>query len=266
MLFNYQLRDLDDIEPWLNEAEEPFLNWFALSDGWYWVEADDKQILTYTDEALKTLEAEFGPAPHNYVDYYVARLWEDLLDILPQVLNPLPRPLIERLEAPEEWLAWLAQAETWLFDQDEEDEEPFTLYFQAAGWWSARLLDISYMDNEPLLYFWRQQHDIYLYWNSQDAQRDGPAFWNYDPFITSMPIADFRQEMKWFNRRLLQDMSERIAGLLGSEAPDYVQIDAEQLKQEQRDRTHWLAEQMDALPSDDWDATLKAIAALELRL
>ncbi len=268
MLFNYQLRPLKDVQPWLDAAEDPFLHWFALTDGWYWLEIDDKELLKYTDDALKTMEVEFGPTEHSYVDYYAARLWEDLLDVLPQALNPLPQPLIERLEHPMEWVEWLGQVEVWLFDQDEEDEEPFDLYFRAAGWWSARLMDFTYLNDDPLLYVWREKHDIHLYWNSQDSRRDAKPVWQVDDLSFTLPIADFRREVKQYNNQLLQEMSERISELLGSEVADYegIDIDPEEIKQEQRARSKWLDEQIDALPSDDWDLTLKAIAVLEQRV
>lgn len=267
-MFNYQLRDLNQIQPWLDEAEDPFLHWTALTDGWYWLEVDGQPLLQYTDTALRQMESEFDPTEHNFVDYYVGRLWEDVLDVLPQAINPVPPPLIERIEEPAKWIEWLGQAEVWLFDQDEEDEEPFDLYFRAAGWWSSRLIDFSYLDNDPLLYVWREKHDIKLYWNSQNALHDAGETWTTDQASTVMPIADFRKEVKQFNNRFLQDMSERISELLGSDAADYegIWIEPDDIKQEQRARTKWLDEQIDALPSDDWDLTLKAIATLEQRV
>jgi len=261
MLFNFQLRDLKLVQPFLDAEELPYLDWFALTDGWYWMESPDgSELLRYTSAALKQWEAEFGPSDLPYVDYYVVRLWEDMLDILPDVLNPVPEPTAVRLEEPSEWLDWLARVEVWMLDQDEADEEPLNLYLQAAGWWSERMLDLSYLDDEPLLVFWRVDDHIHIYWDSLNGEK---LVWACDKLHVTMPVEDFRREMKHFHKRMIQEMSERISMVLGQWDDVGIRVEGDELKQEQRARSTWLDEQLHTLPDENWDAVLKTIAQLD---
>jgi hypothetical protein len=56
---------LDEVSPW--GRDQPTLHWFGLTEGWYWIEADGHQLLRWTRP----------DGPHPYVDYYLARLWEE---------------------------------------------------------------------------------------------------------------------------------------------------------------------------------------------
>ena len=58
----FQLTPLDQATPW----REHWPHWFGLTDGVYWIELDGHKLLC--DNGVP------------YVDYYVARFWEDLVD------------------------------------------------------------------------------------------------------------------------------------------------------------------------------------------
>ena len=92
MLFNFALFPLgetiiDRLEP---DGKHSSLCWYNLTDGWYWIEADTAQLFRYTPEWMALWSAQ-DPCPVHwpYVDYQVVRLWEDLLEILPKVMEPL---------------------------------------------------------------------------------------------------------------------------------------------------------------------------------
>lgn len=51
--------------------------------GWYWLEAGGHELL----HRIRLDD------PHPYIDYYLARLWEDLNVLTPKVLEPVPDDL-----------------------------------------------------------------------------------------------------------------------------------------------------------------------------
>ncbi|WSK39909.1 DUF5984 family protein [Micromonospora maris] len=69
------------------------LHWFGLTDGWYWIDLNGHELLRYSDHTMRHLHAD-GYEGMPYVDYYVVRLWEDLLQALPAVLEPVPADLV----------------------------------------------------------------------------------------------------------------------------------------------------------------------------
>lgn len=48
MLFNFWLRPLADVAPWVSENEQR-LHWFGLTDGCYWLDVGKDTLFQYTD-------------------------------------------------------------------------------------------------------------------------------------------------------------------------------------------------------------------------
>jgi hypothetical protein len=70
--FRFELDAISDIQPWGEPGCEN-LHWFGLTSGRYWIETPLGEVLRYTPEIMKLWNL-----PFNYVDYQVARLFEDL--------------------------------------------------------------------------------------------------------------------------------------------------------------------------------------------
>jgi hypothetical protein len=92
MLFNFVLRPLGDVAPW--GKDPPKLHWFGLTDGWFWLEADDQTLFRFSDTFLEQRCGQGSTAPVPYVDYYVVRLWEDVLDGLHDFLSQVPLAVV----------------------------------------------------------------------------------------------------------------------------------------------------------------------------
>src|SRR4051794_34154431 len=89
-MFEFTLDAIDAIQPW-GEPGKLSLSWFALSLGEYHLELGGREVLRYSDAAVEYFKrvaprARAGP----FVEYQVARLHEDLLQIIPQVLQRVP--------------------------------------------------------------------------------------------------------------------------------------------------------------------------------
>lgn len=92
MLFNFQLRPLSEVTPWVYQGQR-YLHWFGLTEGWYWLRVNEnEEIFRYSPELLADWYGEYAeePALLPYADYYVVRLWKDLLEMLPRILKPHP--------------------------------------------------------------------------------------------------------------------------------------------------------------------------------
>ena len=75
---HYELRDLESVAPWGDDP--PSLHWFGLTDGWYDLQLDEARIFETSD------------SDGRGVDYYVARMWEDLIAVAPHALNGSSAP------------------------------------------------------------------------------------------------------------------------------------------------------------------------------
>ena len=90
MLFNFQLRSLEQVLPWQSQGQS-YLHWFGLTDGWYWLHLGEVEHFRYTDAIMAVWrETTDDVAVLPYVDYQVVRLWEDIQEILPHILEPIP--------------------------------------------------------------------------------------------------------------------------------------------------------------------------------
>lgn len=94
--FRFELRPLAQAHPWGGDRRT--LHWFGLTDGWYWIELNGHELLRYSDQTVRRWQAD-GYQDVPYVDYYVVRLWEDLLELLPAVLEPVPADLVPFIES-----------------------------------------------------------------------------------------------------------------------------------------------------------------------
>lgn len=176
-LFNFHLRELAAIEPF--GGERPTLHWFGLSDGWYWLTVGGSELFRY-DRAFMRREEPWcaDPTALPYVDYYVVRLWEDLLEQLPAVLAPVPPELAERVSDAVSWRDWQERASQWLDALDEHgDQAAFDaavdLVEAACGWWVERRLDTGYLRHGSRLRFWRVGDTVHLRWNDRGERLEG---------------------------------------------------------------------------------------------
>lgn len=280
MLFHFQLRALADVAPWGSPGKFN-LHWFGLTDGWYWLQMDeDNEVFRYSSKLLAHWHALYPAETISspYVDYYVVRLWEDILAILPDILEPLPPQLAHMLETDEQIKQWQQRAEHWEqrrerrmredeveYDEAEEDEV-WDIYSQATLWWDHRMLNTGYVTAPPHLWFWHDGIYIHCYWdNRQLSLTDLPAWATQQGHIRLTP-AQFLEEVTSFHTRLFLAMAERIEeAKLSWSRPD-VALDFAALEKEQQDRFQWLARARDRAASRSttpWNEVLDAMKTMD---
>ncbi|MFD3518885.1 DUF5984 family protein [Streptomyces sp. NPDC058653] len=222
--FRFGLTPVNDIQPW--GGDTPSLSWFSLTDGWYDMVADGHHLLRYTDGTC--------------VDYYVVRLWEDVLDALPEALEPVPSELV----------AFVAGDSTAWLSADSPDADA------AATWYGQHGLDTGYLRLAPGIRWWRTVGD--------GGDRMTVA-WTYDPdeaheFTApatgrvTVPTSDFLAAVTTLDRDLFAAMEERVTALEADGPPPGVEIDLTHLRHEQRDRATWLRRALERPCDTDWAA------------
>ena len=223
--FGFELTPLPEVGAW--GREKPTLHWFGLTDGWYWIELGEVRLLRFS--------ADYEVP---YVDYYVVRLWEDLLGLLPAVLEEVPTDLVDFLMS--DHLDW---------NEDESDAAEAAIY-----WWSDRYLDLGYLREPPTLRCWRTGDQVTIDWNAPANFAEPRAL------RVTVAVDEFVAAVEEFDRLLFAAMEVRIAEVEAA-PPVGVELDLAQLRSEHRDRSKWLEHARARERSTDWSA-VRAGAAL----
>src|SRR5262249_17997042 len=157
--------------------------WFGLTHGWYWIRVGETVLFRYTRAVLAHWAAHWArqhpgeqAAEHlgglPYVDYQVAHLWSDLLDLLPYVLAPLPPRLALVVSPQEAWMTWQRQAEA-ATRGTFPDEDARDLLYKATRWWFNRWIDSQYLVAGPQIVCWSDGEQVHVQWDNRDRLLDG---------------------------------------------------------------------------------------------
>lgn len=273
MRLQFRLRHVTNIAPW-GSADRPVLHWFALTDGWYWIEAGEAELFRYSRAEVDTAVQE-GPdalrarefVEMPYADYYVVRLWEDLLEMLPDVLEPVSARLIAALGAERRWLAWEQQAKTAVEAVDDETsyENAQDTLEAAAEWWWKRHLYTNYLQAGPQIWFWSDRRNAHVEWDNQECVRDDIPVWETLSGSHSMPAAALVEEVRSFDARFMQQMQDRVASVQAEWTRPEIALDPG-LAEEHLVCSRSMGQCMESLarhPPTDWDVVFRAIAQIE---
>lgn len=220
------------------------LHWFWLTDGWYCLDLGGHEVLRYGERTVRELRQD-GPA-HPYVDYYVVRLWEDVIALVSEALEPVPPDLAGVA-------AQLEPQWTWR-DTPEADA--------ALAWHSAGFLNIGYLRVAPLVRCWRTADTVTLAWEHGADPEGVVEFAGPQSGRVTVPTRVFLDAVADFDRALLAAMAERIAGLAAMPLPPGVTFDLAQLHREHRSRTAWLPRALARDRHTDWSTIRTGVRTL----
>ncbi|MFG1809630.1 DUF5984 family protein [Streptomyces sp. NPDC049040] len=237
--FRFGLTPLDQVEPWGREQRS--LHWFGLTDGWYCVDLGGHEVLRYSERTVRELGSDRdGGRPHPYVAYYVARLWEDVVALTSEALEPVPQDLVDiAAETSPDW--------TWL---EVPEAEP------ALSWHSAGFLYTDYLRVAPHIRCWRTvaggDDTVTLSWQHQPDPEGVISFAGPQAGRVAMPTGEFVAAVTELDRALLAAMDRRIGELEAAGPMPGVEVDMERLRREHRDRATWLQRARDHERNTDW--------------
>ncbi|MEZ4730137.1 MAG: DUF5984 family protein [Caldilineaceae bacterium] len=241
MLFNFQLRSPDTITPWLAD-NQPYLHWFGLTDGWYWLDVGTDILFQYTEPMLRFWNTPIDPHPYRaYVDYQVARLWEDVLEQLPSILEPIPDRVLQRLQPGIAAIHWRdAVIDQLVPEHGEVTDQAIERLDRATDWLETRWLDVGYLRAGPRIWLWNDGDMISLHWDNRGCIIDDVVVWTATHGTITIPMATFIDEVRSFHARLLGAMHTRIVLAQDHWPRPNVQIDLPRLVKQQHERSGWL--------------------------
>jgi hypothetical protein len=245
----FGLTPLPAVRPW--GREQPTLHWFGLTDGWYCLDLDGHEVLRYSDRTVQELRGDrTDERPHPYVDYYVVRLWEDLIALVSQAMEPVPPDLAELA-------ADLSPAWTWLDTPEAE---------AATAWHDAGFLYTDYLRVAPIVRCRRTvvggDDTVTIAWAHQPDPEGVIEFAGAQAGRVTMPTGEFLGAVTAFDQALLTAMDQRIKALEQSGPPPGVDLDLARLRQEHRDRSAWLPRALGHAPATDWATVRAGVRAL----
>ena len=253
MLINFILAPIEQIVPW-GEPGNQCLHWFGLTYGEYWIQAGEATLLEYSDHARSA-------GINRYCDYQVVRLHEDLLDMLPYILEPVPEslvPYISGASATDWQKAYYAWCET---DDDVTDPDYLGDLADAAVSWSGkRQLDNAYLSPSANIAIWSDRDHVHIEWDNRDRKFDGKPAWSAVSGSYQLPRDAFIEEIRSFHIRLIDQMAARVDRVLAGCLASDIQIDLPGLAREQEQRARALDSALKvAIPKTDWQRAEKAI-------
>ncbi|WP_328412299.1 DUF5984 family protein [Nocardia sp. NBC_00403] len=265
MSIRFGLVPLTEVHPWGKDSE---LHWFGLTQGWYCLDVGGFELMRYSDRSIEQLcgdGANLSGAEHvgdeeRYIDYYVVRLWEDILALFPEALEPVPADLIDFLRSDSgQWSQEVLDAS---IDDDglaREVDAAITLR-------SHRFVDTGYLRFGPSFLWWRtvdgaDDRMTIEWWYPVDP--DGVIEFVRPPVDrATIPTSEFLAAVNEFDRALLSAMEERVSRLEASGPPEGVKLDGAGLRREHGDRMQWLPKALERPISTDWNAVRSGARAL----
>jgi hypothetical protein len=193
--FRFDLVPLEEVTPW---GERNSLHWFGLAEGWYCLDIDGRELLRYSDHTMGMWRTgSDGPArAHPWVDYYVVRLWEDMLEVLPHALEPVPGDLVEFM---------VGESMNWC----ETDDPAADVAMSAYG---DRIVDTGYLRVGPHLRWWREvdtADTIVIAWRYPTDPHGEISFTAPEYGQASVSTEEFVSAVTDFDRSLLDAMQTR---------------------------------------------------------
>lgn len=271
MLFNFHLCPFNQISPW-GKPGDLSLHWYGLSFGYYWLDAGAVELLRY-NPALVDLWARKYPGANwlpdmPYVDYQVARLWDDVIEILPAVLEPVPLRLARALTLKGPWANWLRSAEAALREHMGASltlEDARNLLYEAGRWWGRRSLDTAYLQAGAEIACWGDGAEVHIAWDNRGLMLEGLPAWDAQFGEYRLPVAAFLDEVHAFDTRFIRRMHDRVAlAQVNWTRPDVTLDPGINVAQEKSAQyLNWRMQPSVRRELDDWDHIYEAIAQIE---
>lgn len=251
MLIEFSLVALEDIKPW--SAPQPAAQaWFGLSEGQYCLRVGDQTLFEYS-EALQNL----GVASH--CEYAVARLHEDLLQMLPAILEPVP-PVLHAYIGGRGRQSWQEAVGWWcnLHGALLQEERFASLVAAASKWIHRRELDCSYLSPGASICIWSDAEQVHIEWDNRTQLFNGLPAWTAGHGQYVLSRADFVAELRSFHEALLQHMADRLHQL-ADQWPAAGHLDREPLQAEQQERSVRLQRALQCAEASDWTSIVRTV-------
>lgn len=269
-LFQFELRPVMEVDTWGNDAGK-YLNWYGLTDGWYTMNCGGTELMRYNQKLIDATKDRNWPSP--YFNYYVGRLYEDLLDVLPSAIEPIPSDLLELVRTPEAENLFAERSYRWS-DQYWPPRDPNAPYVhpiehlqfwdRAAGWWLENCqLSRGHTMGQPKIRLWTEGEMLSIRWINDCGVEPttGLPWTNVSDGLHTMPLSQFMDEVRSFHDRLMNAMSLRVEQARTAWPRPDVAIDIDALMAEHQERTQSLDQVLRSAAESprNWDSVREAV-------
>lgn len=248
-MFHFKLAPIEAIEPWTVDGE-PSLSWFALSDGEFWIELGEVELLRYTQEVVRR-----WPGVRPYAAYQVAAMIESTLDCVGPSLQPVPEALTNLALSPDAV-------------RDAQRRSRSTKQaFHAWRWLNERSPAMEYFDPAPHFWFVRAGDLVVVTYDHRECLLDDVPAWTAQLGSHVLPVADFSAAAHALRTEFLAAMAGRIDDLAAKPGLAQCAVDLEELR---AGHAHWAARLQAAMaprePDVSWAATFESLAKAGIEL
>mgnify|MGYP007070989952 CR=1 FL=1 len=251
------------------------MHWYGLTDGWYTLDAGGVELFHLNPRLIEATPHRQWRTP--FLDYNVIRLLDDVLELLPHAIDPIPPDLLDLVRTPELHKAFDERSYRWSESSwtprptqpTREDMEQFAarsdFWDHAAGWWlEAPNLAGGYQPGQPDVRFWSEGGSVIIRWDEcLQVHKETGLRWNTQPpGEYSLPIATFIAEVRQFHARLMEQMRHRLDIAKHNWPLPNVHIDIDDMENEHDWRSHAFDEAMEMSRKvrRDWDKVRWAMA------
>ena len=252
MLINFELNPLGKVIPW-GEPGGHSLHWFGLTDGRYWITAGGDTLFEYSERVRRS---EFD----RYCEYQVARVLEDISEMLPNILDPIPQDLVKYISG-ESGRAWVETQDSW-FERNltaGAGDEAWDVLGRAKSLLDGRFLDSAYLTPSASIMMWSDDADVHIEWENGDKLINGELAWSAVRGSFHLPRASFVEEVRAFHARLFEQMTSRIEQVAAGALHPDIHIDLPGLIAENEQRRDDAAQALEKREDACWDKIRSAI-------
>ena len=244
-MVEFELSPLDDIEPW-GSAPNLSLHWFGLSDGLYHLELGSTRLLEYSS-------VKGWP---QFVEYQLARIHEDLIEMLPDVVEVVPPSVSDQFRDGSLGATLLHLRSAW--ESREDVDVNLDAAIEALG---GRALDTAYLSPSAGIWIWSSATKTVIEWDNRGRLLNGNPAWTAQNGRHELSRDQFLEEMISFDRRLMETMGSRIRAVTASWTRPEVKIDFKRLAAEHVERGTWLDSAVRHGPRiRDWQAVQEVLS------
>lgn len=267
MIFEFELSPIEDVSPW-GEPPNQSLSWFGFTDGKYRIKVGSEYLLNFSKEYTKHLNEKFPEyvSETTFVEYQVVRFWEDILEMLPAILEPVPEEIqYFFLSGDKDYDDLRNNLLDW---QDAEiikgvkESEILDFSELAVCWLDDRRLNNQYLRNPAAVWIWSDEKDVIFNWDNRGIQVENIPVWSATQGNYRIDKEDFINEVRMFDGRLIEEMNERVKMICQNWKKPEIKVDFEQLKNEQKNRSTWLDLSLRRNLNTDWDKVISAIKVI----
>lgn len=252
MLIDFELTPIEEIVPWGVPGDHS-LAWFGLTEGRYWINAGVDTLFEY-NQRVRHNDAD------RYCEYYVARIFEDVMNMLPGILDAVPQDLRRYLSG-NSGREWIKACEFWSEQNLDEDagDEIWDTWECAGLLLNNRLLETGYLSPSTSILLWSDETDVHIEWDNRDKFIDGVLAWSAISGSFHLPREKFVTEIKAFHVRLFEQMTSRIDQVAAGALHPDIQIDLPGVIAENERRQGAFAQALGQKGTTSWDEIRAAV-------